>query len=47
MSTKNIYPKDSAPRDLTERICQALREVKQMREGKIKELSMDDLLNEL
>ncbi len=30
-------------RDLTERICQALREVKLMREGKIKELSMDEL----
>ena len=33
--------------DLTERVCQALREVKLMREGKIKELSMDELLNEL
>lgn len=31
--------------DLTERICQALREVKLMREGKIKELSMDELLS--
>ena len=33
--------------DLTERICQAIREVKLMREGKIKELSMDELLDEL
>lgn len=33
--------------DLTERICQALQEVKLMREGKIKELSMEELLNEL
>lgn len=33
--------------DLTERISMALHEVKLMREGKIKELSMDDLLNEL
>lgn len=33
--------------DLTKRICQALKEVKLMREGKIKELSMDELLNEL
>ena len=33
--------------DLTERICQAVREVKLMREGKIKELSMDELLDEL
>ena len=33
--------------DLTERICQALREVKLMREGKINELSMDKLLDEL
>lgn len=33
--------------DLTERICQALREVKLMQEGKIKELSMDELLDEL
>lgn len=35
------------PRDLTGSICQALREVKMMKEGKIKELSMDDLLDEL
>lgn len=33
--------------DLTERICQALQEVKLMREGKINELSMDELLDEL
>lgn len=35
------------PKDLTEGICQGLREVKMMQEGKIKELSMDDLLDEL
>lgn len=32
---------------LEERIGMALQEVKQMREGKIKELSMDTLLDEL
>lgn len=32
---------------LEERIGMALQEVKQMREGKIKELSMNDLLDEL
>lgn len=31
--------------DITERIFQALREVKLMREGKIKELSMDEFLS--
>lgn len=31
--------------DLTERICQALREVKLMQEGKLKELSMDELFS--
>ncbi len=35
------------PQDITEGICQGLREVKMMKEGKLKELSMDDLLNEL
>lgn len=35
------------PRDLTGSICQALREIKMMKEGKIKELSMDDLLDEI
>lgn len=33
--------------DLTERLSMALREVQLMREGKIKELSMQDLLDEL
>lgn len=33
--------------DLTERLRMALQEVKQMKEGKIKELSMDELLDEL
>jgi antitoxin (DNA-binding transcriptional repressor) of toxin-antitoxin stability system len=33
--------------DLTKRIGMALQEVKLMREGKIKEPSMDELLNEL
>lgn len=33
--------------DLVKKIRMALHEVKLMREGKIKELSMDDLLNEL
>lgn len=33
--------------DITEEICQGLREVKMMKEGKLKELSMDDLLDEL
>ncbi len=35
------------PQDITEGICQGLREVKMMKEGKLKELSMDDLLDEL
>ena len=47
MSTKNIHSNDSTPRDLTERICQALHEVKMMQEGKNKELSMNALLDEL
>jgi len=47
MSTKNIHSNDSTQRDLTERICQALHEVKMMQEGKNKELSMNDLLDEL
>jgi hypothetical protein len=34
-------------KSLEERIGMALQEVKQMREGKIKELSMNDLLDEL
>ena len=33
--------------DHTDRICQALREVKMMKEGKIKETSMEEFLNEL
>lgn len=33
--------------DYTERICQALREVKMMKEGKIKETSMEEFLNDL
>lgn len=33
--------------DLTERLSMALREVQLMKEGKIKELSMQDLLDEL
>lgn len=33
--------------DLTERISLAIREVKLMKEGKIKELSVENLLNEL
>ena len=33
--------------DLAERLRMALQEVKLLREGKIKELSMDDLLDEL
>ena len=33
--------------DHTERICQALREVKMMKEGKIKETSMEEFLNDL
>ena len=33
--------------DHTENICQALREVKMIKDGKIEEPSMDDLLNEL
>ena len=33
--------------DLTGRICQALREVKLMQEGKIKETSIGELLDEL
>ena len=44
---KDIHHNDSTPRDITERIYQALREVKMMKEGKIKEYSMDDLLDEL
>ena len=34
-------------KSLEERIGMALQEVKQMRDGKIKELSMNDLLDEL
>ena len=33
--------------DLTERICHALREVKLMQEGKINEISMAELLDEI
>lgn len=33
--------------NLTKKICQALKEVKQMREGKIKEPSMDEILASL
>lgn len=33
--------------DLTGKICQALREVKMMREGKLKAKTIDDLLDEL
>lgn len=33
--------------DLTKKICQALQEVKLMREGKIKEPSMDEILASL
>lgn len=48
--TTNIQSKECTqqqPQDLTESICQALREIKMMKEGKIKELSMDDLLDEI
>lgn len=48
--TTNIQPYEGTQqqsRDLTERICQALHEVKMMQEGKSKELSMDALLDEL
>lgn len=38
---------DKEPVDHTESICQALREVKMIKDGKIEEPSMDDLLNEL
>ena len=33
--------------DLTGKICQALREVKMMREGKLKAKTIDELLDEL
>lgn len=32
---------------LTSRVCQGLNEVKQIREGKLKGLTLNDLLNEL
>lgn len=35
------------PLDRTGNICQALREVKMIKEGKIEEPSMDELINEL
>ena len=38
---------DKEAEDHTKKICQALREVKMIKEGKIEEPSMDDFLNEL
>lgn len=41
-----ITPVDSQD-SLTERICEGLREVKRIREGKTRGYSIDELLNEL
>lgn len=44
---KVLDKEELEPVDHTDRICQALREVKMMKEGKIKETSMEEFLNEL
>lgn len=48
-SMENVTSKETAASqpDLTERICQALQEVKLIREGKLKAKSIDELLDEL
>lgn len=38
---------EEEPLDRTDNICQSLREVRMMKEGKIEEPSMDELINEL
>lgn len=42
-----VHDKVTSENDITKRICMALQEVKLMKEGKIKEPSIDKLLNEL